>query len=64
MVIQFVTYSSGDMSISEKRKMPQGWEKKYWDVFPQEVRVLIASYLKGNINKKDFWNRVSKAVSL
>ena len=63
MVIQFVTYSSGEMSVSEKKKLPQGWEKKYWNAFPQEVRILIASYLKGNINKKDFWNRVSRAVS-
>jgi ABC-type anion transport system duplicated permease subunit len=62
MVIQFVAYSSGDMSISEKRNMPQGWEKKYWDAFPEEVKNLIASYLKGNINKKDFWNRVRKAL--
>lgn len=63
MVIQFITYSSGDMSVSEKKNMPQGWEKKYWSVFPHEIKILIAAYLNGNINKKDFWNKVSRFVS-
>ena len=63
MVIQFVTYSSGDMSASEKRNLPQEWEKKYWNSFSQEIKILIAAYLNGNITKKDFWNRVSKHAS-
>jgi len=44
--------------------MPRGWEKKYWNACPEEVRILIASYLKGNINKKEFWSRISRAASL
>lgn len=64
MVIQFVSYSSGSMSVSEKRNLPQGWEKKYWNSFPQGIKILIAAYLNGNIDKKDFWDRISRYASI
>ncbi|MFA5518327.1 MAG: hypothetical protein WDA74_03650 [Spirochaetota bacterium] len=62
MVMQFIAYSSGNISASEKRNLPQGWEKKYWNSFPQEIKISIAAYLNGDINKRDFWNRVNKQV--
>ena len=60
MVIQFIAYSSGNMSAAEKRNLPQGWEKKYWSYFSQEIKISIIEYLNGNINKRDFWNRVNR----
>lgn len=60
MVLQFIAYSSGNMSVSEKRNLPQDWEKKYWNSFSQEIKISIIEYLNGNINKKDFWSRISR----
>jgi hypothetical protein len=50
------------MGKSEKGKLPDGWEKKYWNAFSPEVKNLIAAYLGGTISKKSFWSGIVKAA--
>lgn len=61
MVIQFVSYTSGEMGQADRKKLPDGWEKKYWNSFSPEVKNLIAAYLAGTISKKSFWSGIVKA---
>ena len=62
MIMHFVTYGTGRMSEAEKKEMPQGWSKKYWEVFPPEIKRLISAYLKGAMDAKVFWERIKEIV--
>ena len=59
MILQFVTFSTGEMSEREKRDMPLGWTEKYWGCFSPKIRQLISYFLKGGIDKKAFWGAVN-----
>lgn len=41
MVLQFVSYSKGEMPEHELRELPEGWAKKYWEHFPLHSRNLL-----------------------
>jgi len=60
MIVQFVSYSTGSMSVKEQSQLPEGWAKKYWDVFSQDIRDLIKMYLKNGIDNQNFWLAVEK----
>ena len=61
MVIQFVSFTSGDIGQADTKKLPDGWDKKYWNSFSPEIKNLIAAYLAGTISKKSFWSGIVKA---
>ena len=58
MVEHFIDYSKGRMPEDQVRALPPGWEKKYWNSFPQEIRQAISDHLKGNTGEGDFWKTV------
>ena len=60
MVLQFVSYSLGEMPEHELRELPEGWAKKYWEHFPSPVQVLISDFLKRGTGRREFWKNISK----
>jgi transcription initiation factor IIE alpha subunit len=54
MIIQFVSYSTGQMTEKEKSQLPTGWAEKYWSYFPEEVKYLIKAYLENEIDEIRF----------
>ena len=61
MINQFIAFSIGQMpkqkEITLRKEMPD-WPEKYWNAFPEAIQISISSFLKGNLNEKDFWNEV------
>jgi hypothetical protein len=55
MVEQFISYSTGAMSEREMKEFPSGWQKKYWEAFPQSLQRLIADLLYDKIDEREFW---------
>jgi hypothetical protein len=60
MIVQFVTYSTGSMPEKEQAQLPEGWAKKYWNVFSPDIRDLITMYLKNGIDNRNFWLAIEK----
>jgi len=60
MIVQFVTYSTGSMPEKDQAQLPEGWAKKYWEVFSQDIRDLITMYLKNGIDNRSFWLAIDK----
>ncbi len=60
MIVQFVTYSTGSMSEKDQAQLPDGWAKKYWNAFSQDIRDLITMYLKNGIDNRNFWLAIDK----
>ncbi len=60
MIVQFVTYSTGSMPEKEQSQLPEGWAKKYWNAFSQDIRDLITMYLKNGIDNRNFWLAIDK----
>ena len=64
MIIQFIAYSRGEMEPHELEDLPDGWVQKYWSVFPSSVRKLLSVYIKGGIDTRSFWKRISEALGV
>ena len=62
MIVQFVSYSSGEMTAEGKARLPKGWVEKYWGYFPDDVKHLIKSYLKNGIDGRKFWLEVERLI--
>ena len=60
MVVQFVDYSVGRMSASDKAQLAGDWSKRYWSVFSERTRGLIRELLMGGISEKQFWIRLDE----
>ncbi len=60
MIVQFITYSTGSMPEKEQSGLPEGWAKKYWNAFSQDIRDLITMYLKNGIDNRNFWLAVDR----
>lgn len=57
MVCQFVTYSTGAMSIDEEASLRDelgDWTTLYWKKFPREVQDSIRDFLQGALNGEEF----------
>ena len=67
MIDQFVSFSLGRMEEEEDRALRKDigpWPDKYWNSFPQVVRLLITDFLKGEMDETDFNSRVGMALSM
>jgi len=67
MIDQFVSFSLGRMEEEEDRALRAEmgpWPDKYWNAFPQVVRLLITDFLKGEIDEKDFYTRLGLALTM
>jgi len=57
MVLQFIAYSTGSMSVSEEaglRDEVGDWSAIYWKRFPREVQAAIREFLAGNLSEGEF----------
>jgi len=64
MIEQFIAYSRGEIKPSELKSLPDGWVQKYWNVFPRSVQKLLSVYIKGGIDTRSFWKRISEALGI
>ena len=59
MIEQFIAYATGTMPKNELEDLPKGWEKQYWEHFPEKIQKLIGLYLKDEIIAAEFWATVN-----
>ena len=67
MVDQFVSFSMGRMEPEEDKALRADigpWPDKYWNSFPQVVRLLITDFLKGEMDETDFNTRMGLALKM
>jgi len=67
MIDQFVSFSQGQMEEEEDaalRREMGAWPDKYWNAFPQVIRLIIKDYLKGEMDETDFKNRIGLAINM
>jgi hypothetical protein len=67
MVDQFTSFSLGRMEEEEDaalRNEMGPWPDKYWNSFPQVIRLLIKDFLKGEIEESEFNTRMGLALSM
>lgn len=58
MLEHFVRYSEGSIPREVEQTLPRGWQRKYWDIFPSEIKQIIAAYLNKDTTHDDFWRSV------
>lgn len=57
MVLQFVAYSTGKLSLSEESALRDAigdWTTVFWKRFPPEIQALVKEYLGGLVSGADF----------
>jgi len=67
MVDNFVSFSLGRMEEEEDRALRRemgAWPDKYWNAFPQVIRLLIKDFLKGEMDETDFNTRIGLALQM
>jgi hypothetical protein len=65
MADQFVSFSTGRMSVAEEQKLRKemgDWPQRYWKALPGVVRLLIKDYLDGEINEKAYLSKLDSAL--
>jgi len=67
MVDQFVSFSLGRMEEEEDnalRREMGPWPDKYWNAFPNVIRLLIKDFLKGEVDEAGFNTRMGLALDM
>ena len=67
MVDQFISFSLGRMEEEEDNALRQEmgpWPDKYWNAFPNVVRLLVKDFLKGEMDETDFIMRMGLALDM
>jgi hypothetical protein len=67
MVDQFISFSLGRMEEEEDnalRREMGPWPDKYWNAFPDVIRLLIKDFLKGEVDEADFNTRMGLALDM
>lgn len=67
MIDQFVRFSTGQMSGADDTRMRKEigvWTERYWNAFPEVIRILIKDYLNGEITEKAFRLKIAASLSL
>lgn len=68
MVCQFVKYGIGKMSKEEieelERNLGTSWTKRYWDVFPIQIKRLIRDFIKDEISIEMFNEKIKSLLGL
>ncbi len=62
MILQFIAYSTNSMSAKDQAQLPEGWARKYWGIFSQDIRDLITMYLKNGIDNRNFQLAIEKII--
>jgi hypothetical protein len=67
MTEQFISFSRGTLSreIDKNLRDELGdWPKRYWNVFPQVIRLIITDFLKDRISEEEFYSKLGIALEL
>jgi hypothetical protein len=67
MIDQFVSFSLGRMEEEEDQALRDEmgpWPDKYWNSFPQVIRLLIKDFLKGEMDETDFNTRIGLSLKM
>jgi len=67
MVDQFVSFSLGRMEEEEDNALRRElgpWPDKYWNAFPNVIRLLIKDFLKGEVDEDGFNTRMGLALDM
>ena len=67
MVIQFVSYSLGEMSVETQRSLTaamHNWTESYWRRFPTDIKQEIKAFLNGEITSGEFQGHLREMVGL
>jgi len=57
MICQFVSYSTGTMSLSDESSLRDAvgdWTSVFWKKFPREIQALIKEFLGGALTGAEF----------
>ena len=63
MVSQYVSARQGTLSPKEQGKLPENWQNRYWESFPEHLRAQIRAHLSGRLNEMDFWDSVISSLN-
>ena len=58
MVSQYVSARRGTLSPKEQGELPENWQTRSWESFPEHIRARIRAHLSGQLNEVDFWDSV------
>ena len=67
MVSQFISYSTGKMGSLEEKELRRDigdWPKRYWNAFPELIRLLIKDFLNGEITEDEFNMKLGTALAM
>ena len=67
MVIQFVSYSLGEMPVETQRSLTaamHNWTESYWHRFPAGIKQEIKAFLNGEITSGEFQHTVCELLGL
>lgn len=67
MVIQFVSYSLGEMPVETQRSLTaamHNWTEVYWKRFPTGIKQEIKAFLNGEITSGEFQDHVRELLGL
>ena len=67
MVIQFVSYSLGEMPVETQRSLTaamHNWTESYWRRFPARIKQEIKAFLNGEITSGEFQHTVCELLGL
>ncbi|MDR2143193.1 MAG: hypothetical protein LBP29_02355 [Treponema sp.] len=67
MASQFVNFSLGRMPEGEDRRLRSemgAWPERYWQAFPEVLKLIIKDLVDGNINEEEFAAKLRTALAL
>ena len=63
MVMHYVLFRKGRMSVEDLQGLPPGWHHRYWELFPEKVKKDINRFLRGHLEAGEFWRCVERDIS-
>jgi hypothetical protein len=66
MASQFVSFSLGRMTESEDKRLRSemgAWPERYWEAFPEVVKLIIKDLVDGNISEEEFSSKLRTALA-
>jgi hypothetical protein len=63
MVSQYVSARRGTLSPQEQGELPENWQNRYWESFPEQLRAQIRAHLSGQLSEVDFWDSVISSLN-
>jgi hypothetical protein len=63
MVSQYVSARRGTLSPKEQGELPENWQNRFWETFPEHIRAQIRAHLSGQLNEVDFWDSVISSLN-